>query len=52
MLLFRSWNAKGGMSVSPVLEHAIAKVQGNPNDSNVNGTHHLLVYTYDATLPG
>ena len=40
------------MSVGPVLEHAIAKVQGNKNDSNMNGTHHLLVYAYDTKLPG
>lgn len=40
------------MSVSPVLEHAIAKVPGNQNDSNMNGTHNLLVYADDATLPG
>jgi len=38
--------------VCPVLEHAIAKVQENQNDSNMKGTHHLLVYADDATLPG
>ena len=52
MLLFRSCNVKGGMSVSPVLEHSIAKVQVNQNDSNMNGSYHLVVYAYDATLPG
>jgi len=38
--------------VYSVLEHAIAKVQGNQNDSNMKGTHRLLVYADDATLPG
>jgi len=40
------------MSVSHVLEHAIAKAEGNQNDSNVNGTLCILVYAADATLPG
>jgi hypothetical protein len=31
-----------------VLEHTIAKAEGNQNDSNVNGTLHILVYAADA----
>lgn len=38
--------------VCPILKHSIAKVRGNQNDSNMKGTHHLLVYADDVTLPG